>query len=1036
MQLLGVFGRQNLNPVVIGVIDEIDSHLLVLKADHSTLPVVFPHCVKVAPRGKTQGYMALVLTEFVRFLMISQPCELKAETVAGSLQVYNLEVARLRRYLSAFCKSERFLIESNAFVKFSDVDVEMVEMQFKVHVCILLNVLLTCQTLPKGFYSIKPFRVGIVNKLKFNTKTQRLMNFNNFTIKSQEVIQKAIELAKGNGQQQIEPVHILKAIMSESETITNFIFQKLGVGAPALKALVDKDIASLPKVSGGEVFLSRESNDALQKAIDFSKSMGDEYVSVEAMLMGILRTKCSASRIMKDSGITEKGMEMAIKELRKGSKATSQSAEESYQALSKYAINLNDRARNGKLDPVIGRDEEIRRVLQILSRRTKNNPMLVGEPGTGKTAIAEGLAQRIVRGDVPENLKSKQIFSLDMGALVAGAKYKGEFEERLKAIVQEVTQSDGEIILFIDEIHTLVGAGKGEGAMDAANILKPALARGELRSIGATTLDEYQKYFEKDKALERRFQKVMVDEPDEMSAISILRGLKERYENHHKVRIMDEAIIAAVQLSVRYITDRFLPDKAIDLIDEAASKLRLEMDSMPQALDEVARKIKQLEIEREAIKREGDEYKMKEIDEDLANLRDTEKSLKAKWMAEKTEIDKIQKNKIEIEQLNIEAERAEREGDYAKVAEIRYSKIKQREEENKAIQTKLKELQGEGAMIKEEVDAEDIAEIVSRWTGIPVKKMAQSEKEKLLHLEEELHRRVVGQDDAIKAVSDAVRRSRAGLNDPRRPIGSFIFLGTTGVGKTELAKALAEYLFDDEDMMTRIDMSEYMEKHSVSRLVGAPPGYVGYEEGGQLTEAVRRKPYSVVLFDEIEKANPDVFNILLQVLDDGRLTDNKGRFINFKNTIIIMTSNMGSQLIRENFSKMTDANRQETIDRTKQDVIDMLKQNIRPEFLNRIDEIVMFEPLNKKDIQKIVDIQVKSVQKILASNGVTLNVTPKALELLAEDGYDPEFGARPVKRTIQRLVLNQLSKDILAGKVNRETPITIDSDGKELIFKN
>ena len=862
------------------------------------------------------------------------------------------------------------------------------------------------------------------------------MNFNNFTIKSQEVIQKAIELAKGNGQQQIEPVHILKAIMSESETITNFIFQKLGVGAPALKALVDKDIASLPKVSGGEVFLSRESNDALQKAIDFSKSMGDEYVSVEAMLMGILRTKCSASRIMKDSGITEKGMEMAIKELRKGSKATSQSAEESYQALSKYAINLNDRARNGKLDPVIGRDEEIRRVLQILSRRTKNNPMLVGEPGTGKTAIAEGLAQRIVRGDVPENLKSKQIFSLDMGALVAGAKYKGEFEERLKAIVQEVTQSDGEIILFIDEIHTLVGAGKGEGAMDAANILKPALARGELRSIGATTLDEYQKYFEKDKALERRFQKVMVDEPDEMSAISILRGLKERYENHHKVRIMDEAIIAAVQLSVRYITDRFLPDKAIDLIDEAASKLRLEMDSMPQALDEVARKIKQLEIEREAIKREGDEYKMKEIDEDLANLRDTEKSLKAKWMAEKTEIDKIQKNKIEIEQLNIEAERAEREGDYAKVAEIRYSKIKQREEENKAIQTKLKELQGEGAMIKEEVDAEDIAEIVSRWTGIPVKKMAQSEKEKLLHLEEELHRRVVGQDDAIKAVSDAVRRSRAGLNDPRRPIGSFIFLGTTGVGKTELAKALAEYLFDDEDMMTRIDMSEYMEKHSVSRLVGAPPGYVGYEEGGQLTEAVRRKPYSVVLFDEIEKANPDVFNILLQVLDDGRLTDNKGRFINFKNTIIIMTSNMGSQLIRENFSKMTDANRQETIDRTKQDVIDMLKQNIRPEFLNRIDEIVMFEPLNKKDIQKIVDIQVKSVQKILASNGVTLNVTPKALELLAEDGYDPEFGARPVKRTIQRLVLNQLSKDILAGKVNRETPITIDSDGKELIFKN
>ncbi|MBO5028210.1 MAG: AAA family ATPase, partial [Muribaculaceae bacterium] len=677
-----------------------------------------------------------------------------------------------------------------------------------------------------------------------------------------------------------------------------------------------------------------------------------------------------------------------------------------------------------------------RRVLQILSRRTKNNPMLVGEPGTGKTAIAEGLAHRIVRGDVPENLKSKQIYSLDMGALVAGAKYKGEFEERLKAIVNEVTQSDGEIILFIDEIHTLVGAGKGEGAMDAANILKPALARGELRSIGATTLDEYQKYFEKDKALERRFQKVMVDEPDEISAISILRGLKERYENHHKVRIKDEAIIAAVQLSVRYITDRFLPDKAIDLIDEAASKLRLEMDSMPQALDEATRKIKQLEIEREALKREGNDYKLKEIDEDLANLREEEKSLKAKWQAEKTEINKIQQNKIDIEQLKLEAERAEREGDYAKVAEIRYSRIKQKEDENAEIQARLKELQGEGAMIKEEVDAEDIAEIVSRWTGIPVKKMAQSEKEKLLHLEEELHRRVIGQDDAIRAVSDAVRRSRAGLNDPRRPIGSFIFLGTTGVGKTELAKALAEYLFDDEDMMTRIDMSEYMEKHSVSRLVGAPPGYVGYEEGGQLTEAVRRKPYSVVLFDEIEKANPDVFNILLQVLDDGRLTDNKGRFINFKNTIIIMTSNMGSPLIRENFSKMTDKNRQETIERTKQDVLDLLKQTIRPEFLNRIDEIVMFTPLNKKEIQEIVDLQVRGVQKMLAHNGVKLTITPAALELLAEDGYDPEFGARPVKRTIQRMVLNQLSKDILAQNVDREHPIVIDREGDDLVFKN
>ena len=862
------------------------------------------------------------------------------------------------------------------------------------------------------------------------------MNFNNFTIKSQEVIQKAIELTRAAGQQQIEPSHILKALIDESETIVNFIFQKLGANLQSVKGAIDDDIKSLPKVQGGDVFLSRESNDAMQKAVDFSKKQGDEYVSVEAMLMGILRTRCKASQALKDAGITEKGLEQAIAELRKGNKVTGQSAEESYQALSKYAINLNDRARSGKLDPVIGRDEEIRRVLQILSRRTKNNPMLVGEPGTGKTAIAEGLAHRIVRGDVPENLKSKQIYSLDMGALVAGAKYKGEFEERLKAIVNEVTQSDGEIILFIDEIHTLVGAGKGEGAMDAANILKPALARGELRSIGATTLDEYQKYFEKDKALERRFQKVMVDEPDEISAISILRGLKERYENHHKVRIKDEAIIAAVQLSVRYITDRFLPDKAIDLIDEAASKLRLEMDSMPQALDEATRKIKQLEIEREALKREGNDYKLKEIDEDLANLREEEKSLKAKWQAEKTEINKIQQNKIDIEQLKLEAERAEREGDYAKVAEIRYSRIKQKEDENVEIQTRLKELQGEGAMIKEEVDAEDIAEIVSRWTGIPVKKMAQSEKEKLLHLEEELHRRVIGQDDAIRAVSDAVRRSRAGLNDPRRPIGSFIFLGTTGVGKTELAKALAEYLFDDEDMMTRIDMSEYMEKHSVSRLVGAPPGYVGYEEGGQLTEAVRRKPYSVVLFDEIEKANPDVFNILLQVLDDGRLTDNKGRFINFKNTIIIMTSNMGSPLIRENFSKMTDKNRQETIERTKQDVLDLLKQTIRPEFLNRFDEIVMFTPLNKKEIQEIVDLQVRGVQKMLAHNGVKLTITPAALELLAEDGYDPEFGARPVKRTIQRMVLNQLSKDILAQNVDREHPIVIDREGDDLVFKN
>ncbi len=865
------------------------------------------------------------------------------------------------------------------------------------------------------------------------------MNFNNFTIKSQEVVQKAIDYAKEAGQQQIEPLHLLKAIFTEADSIVNFICQKNGMTPAAVRQQVEAAISQLPKVSGGDVYLSRESNDALQKAVDFSKKSGDEYVSVESMLAGIFLTKCKASQILKDSGLSENGLKEAIKELRKGNTVKDQSAEESYQALSKYSINLNDRARNGKLDPVIGRDEEIRRVLQILSRRTKNNPMLVGEPGTGKTAIAEGLAMRIVRGDVPENLKSKQIYSLDMGALVAGAKYKGEFEERLKAIVNEVTQSDGEIILFIDEIHTLVGAGKGEGAMDAANILKPALARGELRSIGATTLDEYQKYFEKDKALERRFQKVMVDEPDELSAISILRGLKERYENHHKVRIKDEAIIAAVQLSVRYITDRFLPDKAIDLIDEAASKLRLEMDSQPQALDEAARKIKQLEIEREAIKRENDTYKLKEIDEDLANLRDTEKSLRAKWQAEKNEINKIQQNKIDIEQLNYEAERAEREGDYAKVAEIRYSRIKQKEQENIEIQAKLKELQGEGAMIKEEVDAEDIAEVVSRWTGIPVKKMAQSEKEKLLHLEEELHKRVVGQEDAIRAVSDAVRRSRAGLNDPRRPIGSFIFLGTTGVGKTELAKALAEYLFDDEDMMTRIDMSEYMEKHSVSRLVGAPPGYVGYEEGGQLTEAVRRKPYSVVLFDEIEKANPDVFNILLQVLDDGRLTDNKGRFINFKNTIIIMTSNMGSDIIRENFKDFADKKedeKEEIIATTKQDVMDRLKQIIRPEFLNRIDETVMFTPLNKKEILEIVELQVRSVKKMLAANGISLEVTKPALDLLAEDGYDPEFGARPVKRTIQRMVLNQLSKDILAQKVDREHPIVIDVKDDNLVFVN
>ena len=862
------------------------------------------------------------------------------------------------------------------------------------------------------------------------------MNFNSFTIKSQEAIQKALEFTRSAGQQQIEPVHLLKAIITEGESLIKFIFQKVGANLPLAVQQLDREIASLPKVSGGEPYLSRTSNDVLQKSLDIAKKMGDEYVTLEAMLMALFQVSSPASTILKDAGLSEKELSGAIDELRKGKKATDQSAEDTYNALSKYAINLNERARSGKLDPVIGRDDEIRRVLQILSRRTKNNPMLIGEPGTGKTAIAEGLAQRIVRGDVPENLRSKQIFSLDMGALVAGAKYKGEFEERLKAIVNEVTQSDGEIILFIDEIHTLVGAGKGEGAMDAANILKPALARGELRSIGATTLDEYQKYFEKDKALERRFQKVMVNEPDEASAIAILRGLKERYENHHKVRIRDEAIIAAVTLSERYITDRFLPDKAIDLVDEAASKLRLEIDSVPQALDEISRMIAQKEIEREAIKREGDKEKVREIEKDLAAMREEEKEFTAKWKAEKELIDKVQQNKIDIEQLNFEADRAEREGDYAKVAEIRYSRIQQKEEENRNIQEQLRMMQGEKALIKEEVDSEDIADVVSRWTGIPVNKMVQSEKEKLLHLEAELHDRVVGQDEAISAIADAVRRSRAGLNDPRRPIGSFIFLGTTGVGKTELAKALAEYLFDDENMMTRIDMSEYQEKHAVSRLVGAPPGYVGYDEGGQLTEAVRRKPYSVVLFDEIEKAHPDVFNILLQVLDDGRLTDNKGRMVNFKNTIIIMTSNMGSSVIRENFSKMTPENKEETIEKTKQEVLDMLKHTIRPEFLNRIDETIMFTPLNEKEIEEIVGLQVKAVRKMLAANGITLEVTPAALHYLAEEGYDPEFGARPVKRVIHRLVLNRLSKDILAQTVDKERPIIIDVKDDSLVFTN
>ncbi|WP_303741457.1 ATP-dependent chaperone ClpB [uncultured Duncaniella sp.] len=862
------------------------------------------------------------------------------------------------------------------------------------------------------------------------------MNFNNFTIKSQEAIQKAIEIARGAGNQAIEPVHLLKGVMTEGESLINFIFSKVGASTATLMRQVDEKIASEPRVSGGEPYLSRTSNDVLQKALDIAKKQGDEYVTLEALLMAIFTVNSPAATILKDAGLSQRELEAAVAELRKGKKATDQSAEDTYQALSKYAINLNERAREGKLDPVIGRDDEIRRVLQILSRRTKNNPMLIGEPGTGKTAIAEGLAQRIVRGDVPENLRSKQIYSLDMGALVAGAKYKGEFEERLKAIVNEVTGADGEIILFIDEIHTLVGAGKGEGAMDAANILKPALARGELRSIGATTLDEYQKYFEKDKALERRFQKVMVNEPDEAAAIAILRGLKERYENHHKVRIRDEAIIAAVTLSERYITDRFLPDKAIDLVDEAASKLRLEIDSVPQALDEISRLIAQKEIEREAIKREGDKPKVKEIEKELADLRDREKDFTAKWKAEKDLINRIQQNKIEIEQLNFDAERAEREGDYARVAEIRYSRIQQKEKENADIQEQLKMMQGEKALIKEEVDSEDIADVVSRWTGIPVNKMVQTEKEKLLHLETELHHRVVGQNDAIRAIADAVRRSRAGLNDPRRPIGSFIFLGTTGVGKTELAKALAEYLFDDENMMTRIDMSEYQEKHSVSRLVGAPPGYVGYDEGGQLTEAVRRKPYSVVLFDEIEKAHPDVFNILLQVLDDGRLTDNKGRLVNFKNTIIIMTSNMGSSLIRDNFAKMTPDNREVTIENTKNEVIELLKQTIRPEFLNRIDEIIMFTPLDEAEIEEIVGLQIRSIQKMLSANGITLEVTPAALKFLAEEGYDPEFGARPVKRVIHRMVLNQLSKDILAQKVDREHPIVIDYDGNDIIFKN
>ncbi|MFR0792117.1 MAG: ATP-dependent chaperone ClpB [Parabacteroides merdae] len=862
------------------------------------------------------------------------------------------------------------------------------------------------------------------------------MNLNNFTIKAQEAVQQAVQLATQNGQQAIEAVHLLKGVIMTGESVTNFIFQKLGVNIQNLNRVLDAQISSLPKVSGGEPYLSSEANTVLQKAIGYSSKMGDQYVSLEPIILALFTEKSTASQILKDAGMTENELRQAIEELRKGNKVTSQSAEDTYDALGKYAINLNERARSGKLDPVIGRDDEIRRVLQILSRRTKNNPILIGEPGVGKTAIAEGLAHRIVRGDVPENLKSKQIFSLDMGALVAGAKYKGEFEERLKAVVGEVTKSDGEIILFIDEIHTLVGAGKGEGAMDAANILKPALARGELRSIGATTLDEYQKYFEKDKALERRFQIVMVDEPNELDAISILRGLKEKYENHHKVRIKDDAIIAAVQLSTRYITDRFLPDKAIDLMDEAAARLRLQIDSVPESLDEVSRRIKQLEIEREAIKRENDKGKLEQLNKEIADLKDEETKQKAQWQSEKEQINKIQQNKIDIENLKFEADKAEREGDYGKVAEIRYGKIKQKEEEIREVQEKLKTMQGASAMIKEEVDSEDIADVVSRWTGIPVSKMMQSEKEKLLHLESELHTRVIGQEEAISAIADAVRRSRAGLQDPKRPIGSFIFLGTTGVGKTELAKALAEYLFDDENMMTRIDMSEYQEKFSATRLIGAPPGYVGYDEGGQLTEAIRRKPYSVVLFDEIEKAHPDVFNILLQVLDDGRLTDNKGRVVNFKNTIIIMTSNMGSSLIRENFENMTPETHDQVVDETKVQVLELLKKTIRPEFLNRIDDIIMFTPLNEEEIRKIVTVQLNSVKKMLAQNGIALEFTDAALAFISDKGFDPQFGARPVKRVIQKYVLNELSKELLGGKINKDRPITIDSNGAGLVFKN
>ena len=862
------------------------------------------------------------------------------------------------------------------------------------------------------------------------------MNFNNFTIKAQEAIQQASEIAQGNQQQAIETAHLLKGLLTVDENVVSYVLKKLNVNLNVLGQQLDAQIEKFPKVSGSNPYLTSGTNSALQKAQSYLKEFKDEFVSVEHLLLGILSVNDNTSKLLKDQGVNEKDLKKAIISLRGDNHVTDQNAEATYNALNKYARNLNEYAESGKLDPVIGRDEEIRRVIQILSRRTKNNPILIGEPGVGKTAIAEGIAFRIIKGDVPTNLKTKTVYSLDMGALIAGAKYKGEFEERLKAVVKEVTHSDGDIILFIDEIHTLVGAGGGEGAMDAANILKPALARGELRAIGATTLDEYQKYLEKDKALERRFQKVMVDEPDTQDAISILRGLKERYETHHKVRIKDEAIIAAVELSQRYISDRFLPDKAIDLMDEAASKLRLEMDSVPEEVDELNRKIMQLEIEREAIKRENDSKKVKTLGEEIANMSAERDEIKAKWQGEKDLVDNINNELEQIENYKLEADQAERAGDYGKVAEIRYGKIKESQDNVEKLKSQLESMQSESRMLKEEVTADDIAGVVGRWTGIPVTKLISSERDKLLNLENELHKRVAGQDEAIEAISDAIRRSRAGLQDKRKPIGSFIFLGTTGVGKTELAKALAEFLFNDENAMTRIDMSEYQERHAVSRLIGAPPGYVGYDEGGQLTEAVRRKPYSVVLLDEIEKAHPDVFNILLQVLDDGRLTDNKGRVVNFKNTIVIMTSNIGSHLIQDNFKNLNDENRDEVIAKTKSELFELLKQTIRPEFLNRIDELIMFTPLNRNELRDIVTLQFKHVQDTLAEMGIEIEATPEALDWLSELGYDPQFGARPLKRVIQKRILNELSKEILAGKIDKDSKIKLDMFDHKFVFLN